>query len=175
MQIDLTERIDAAKRLTREWAERAGFKAPPRDDDAAPLTKRAADVRRILMVADFGCQERHVHALIEALLGERIAVPMRDVSADYLSKEPFVIGSILVPVIHEARAGMVVRLSGSGNAGLRKSSGALCDSHYQQRNVRPATDDEIDDYFAEFFGLRANPADEPQVAGETITEFEAPF
>lgn len=174
MKIDVTERIATAKRLTAEWAERAGYKKPP-PDSIEPLSKRANDVRRILMVADFGCQERHVLALMEALLEERIPVPVRNVSVDYLAREPFVIGSLLVPVQYDARPGLVVKLSQSGNAGLRKSNGELHQNHFQQHSVRPATDDEIDEYFAEFFGLRTNPADEPQVDGEQVGDFETPF
>ena len=169
MQIDVTERIATAKRLTSEWAERSGYKNPI-PDAAEPLSKRANDVRRILAVANFGCQERHVHALMEALLDERLPMPKREVGADYLSREPFVIGSVLVPVNFDERSGLVVKLSQAGNAGLRKSNGELHNNHFQQHSVRPATDEEIDDYFAEFFGLRTNAADEPQIAGEAVAD-----
>lgn len=173
MHIDVTERIATAKRLTAEWADRAGYKKPV-PDAIEPLSKRANDVRRILSVANFGCQERHVHALMEALLDERIPVPDRAVSVDYLAREPFVIGSVLAPVNGEVRPGVVVKLSQSGNAGLRKSNGELHQNHFQQHSIRPATDEEIDEYFAEFFGLSTNPADEPQVAGEAVAELNEP-
>lgn len=174
MKIDVTERIATAKRLTSEWAERAGYKKPLPEDDIV-LSKRANDVRRILAIADFGCQDRHVHMLMEALLGERLPAPTRAVSVDYLAREPFVIGSLLVPVQYDSRVGLVVKLSQSGNAGLRKSNGELHQNHFQQHSVRPATDEEINEFFAEFFGLQTNPADEPQIEGERVEGFEAPF
>lgn len=165
MVIDVSAQVETAKRLTREWAERAGYQQAETDPEIK-LTKRAEDCRRILMASSFGCQERSVHLLIETLLGEKLNVPSRAVMVEYRAREPFAIGSVLVPVNNHdgsgiLRPGLVVRLSGSGNAGLRKSSGEMHNNHYQQHDLRPATVEEIDAYYSEFFGLSVNPADMP--------------
>jgi hypothetical protein len=178
MQIDVTERVESAKRLTRDWADRAGY-LKPAEDDEPEYSKKARDLARILGTSSFGCQQRHVHALLEVLTGEKIPAPTSPVLADYRSKEPFVVGSVLVPVsgpygAHDLRAGMVVRRSEKGNAGLRKSNGEMHGAHYPQQNLRPATDEEIDAYFAEFFGLAVNPADEPPPPEEIPDEVTVP-
>jgi hypothetical protein len=173
MQIDVSAQIETAKRLTREWAERAGYKQPL-EEPAVEMSKRARDCQRVLAASSFGCQDRNVHLLIEAVIGEKIQMPKRREMVDYLSRERFAIGSVLVPAnsydMRATRAGLVVRVSGSGNAGLRMSSGEMHTNHYQQHDLRPATDEEIDAYYSEFFGLSVNPAD---VADEPIHELAA--
>lgn len=169
MKIDVTERVEIAKRLTREWAERAGYKQPAKDD--VEISKKANDLRRVLSVSDFGCQSRNVRALLEVLIDEKIPEPERS-TADYQFREPFVTDIVLVPLRAGSRAGLVTRVSGPGNAGLRSSNGSLQEQHYQQYDVRPATDEEIETYFAEFFGLVANPDDAP---GAIDTSDEIPF
>jgi len=175
MQIDVTKRVDAAKEITRAWADRAGYQKPPEADANSQISEKAKNLRRILGVADFGCQERHVHAICEVLLGEKIPSTPRKGFADYLRAERFTIGSVLVPVNvnNEPRAGLVTRLSGSGNAGLRMSNGAMHNNHFQQRDLRPATDQEIDEYFSEFFGQTVHP-DDAASATESMDE-EIPF
>lgn len=174
MQIDVSERIDTAKRITREWAERAGYKQPLPDADE-PISKRANDIRRILGASSFGCQERNVHLLVEAIIGEKIPEPKRKVMAEYLERVPFAIGSILVPVRIDERTGIVTRTSQAGNAGLRKSNGEMHNSHYQQNDVRPATDEEIEAYFSEFFGVSLNEEDAPAALDdEPITALAPP-
>lgn len=168
MQIDVSAQIEKAKRLTSEWAERAGYKRPPEDAEVA-ISKKANDLRRVLAASSFGCQERNVHALLEVLIDEKIPPVKKRDMVDYAAREPFSIGSIMVPVnvydgTQYARPGLVTRLSQSGNAGLRKSNGEMHNNHYQQNDLRPATDEEIDAYFAEFFGLAVNPADAAPIA-----------
>jgi hypothetical protein len=170
MQIDVSAQIETAKRLTREWADRAGYKRPPEETEAL-ISKKANDLRRILAASSFGCQERNVHALLEALIDEKIPLATKRALVDYAAKEPFAVGSILVPAnVYDgsqyARAGIVTRLSQSGNAGLRKSNGEMHNNHYQQNDLRPATEDEIDAYFSEFYGISVNPADVPPVETE---------
>ena len=164
MKIDVSERINEAKSITAAWAEKAGYQKPEPETLEA-ISGRARDVRRVLSVSNFGCQERQVHALCEALLGEKIPEPKRRTMAEYLERVPFAIGSVLVPVVDGTsdRPGVVSRVvsrvASTGNAGLKMSNGCVSDRYSSQRNVRPATDEEIETYFAEFFGLAANPLD----------------
>lgn len=171
MQIDVTDRIETAKRLTAEWADRAGYKKPL-DDGETDLSPTARNLRRILSVSDFGCQTKNVHALLKVLIGEDFPAPVQRRMADYLNREPFAIGSVLVPISYDQRAGIVTRVSGSGNAGLRKSNGEMHNNHFQQSDLRPATDEEIDAYFAEFFGVANNPDDQP---GADDNDYDIPF
>lgn len=163
MIVDVSAQIENAKIATKSWADRAGFKAP----DAVPenISKQASDIRRILAVSDFGRQARNVHSLCEALIGESIPIPEKKVGVDYEERVPFKIGSVLFPV-RSGRVGLVVRVSQSRNAGLRLSNGEI-GKYYSQSEVRPATDDEIDQYYREWFGLIVNEADreapEPEV------------
>lgn len=174
MQIDVTERINEAKRLTREWAEQAGYKAPIPEPEHK-ISDKARNVRRVLAVSDFGCQARNVHALCEALLGEGIPGAPKRPFAEYLQSVPFAIGSVLVPTQPgDDRPGLVTRTSHNGNAGLRLSNSELHQKHWKQRDLRPATDEEIEAYFAEFFGVAINPADVPEVADEPVDEL-TPF
>lgn len=167
MKIDVTARIADCIRLTEEWSAAAGYKQPVPPVEAA--SKKANDLRRILAVSDFGCQQRNVHAILEAIIGEPIPFVENKPSADYVQRVPFAVGSCLVPVgHHEQRPGVVNRLSARGYAGLRKSNGELHNNHFQQHDLRPATPAEIEAYYSEFFGVTLNPADavEPDAASD---------
>lgn len=159
MQIDVTEQIETAKRLTNEWAERAGYLAPD-DTDADALSQKARDLQRVMNVSSFGCQQRHVHKILEILIGEQFPIDDRPRLVDYQRVEPFQIGSILVPMREgSSRPGLVTRVSQSRNAGLRLSNGNGHQQHWSQHDLRPATDDEIETYYLEWFGIETNPAD----------------
>ncbi len=175
MQIDVSERITESKRITAEWASAAGYKQPE-PEPKEEISERVRNVRRVLGVSSFGCQDRNVHMLCEALIGEKIPMPKKRDMAEFLNAVPFAVGSVLVPVDGTVpRPGIVTRSSVRGNAGLRWSNGDMHPQYSSQRNVRPATDEEIDTYFAEFFGVEINPLDASNPMDDEIEELGTPF
>ena len=182
MQIDVTEKIDGAIVTTREWAEEAGYRSP---DSSAPesMSERARNVARVLSVSSFGCQDRNVKALLEAVLGEKLPDHRRHHFYCYENPSAgFKQGTILVPADPrqeggEGRPGMMMRVSKNGNVGLRYSNGEYASQYHGLPAVRPATEQEIRDYFAEFYGLQVSPFDTIEEPDETSEEpdFEDPF
>ena len=161
MQIDVSKQIEDTAALTSEWAIRSGYIAPPEDSEDKVSTK-AINAMRVLSVSDFGCQQRNVHALISAILGEKLPA-LKTVDAEYLTACNPPVGAVLLKVKtrgeYTPRAGRVTRVSKNGNVELRYSNSATSEQCFNLKDVRPATLSEIKTYFSEFYGLSVNPDD----------------
>lgn len=164
MQIDVTDQIDKAIAATAAWADDVGFQAPEAAG-AEVFSKKARDVARILSASEFGCQERQVRALVEILIDEKLPAFTRGKAFDYANPGAgFRQNTVLVPLDYRyeggvGRPGLMLRVSKSGNVGLRLSNGEMSAQYHGLSAVRPATEQEIRDYFAEFYGLQISPFD----------------
>lgn len=172
MIIDLTDRIKEAKAATAAWATEAGFVAPPSPEAEEQSSKRARDIARILKASSFGCQQRNVKLLVEAITGE--SIPYEEKSRRFTYENVAVgchVGTIVVAEHTTGRAGMVMRLSqGQGRPGIRYASGEV-EGHYPDiRDIRPATEDEIEQFFSDFFSLSASAFE-----ASDVDEDEGPF
>jgi len=175
MIIDVAQRIAEVKAITAQWALDNGY-VPPAEEPEIELSEMGRNLKRILDASDFGCQQRNVAAILSVISGDKIKVDnSHEARAEYLgSPTGFPFNLALVPIANAPygdamRTGVVFRTSSSQNAGLRQSNGQMAQQHYRRESVRPATEQEIEQYFREFFGLEQNPRDVEQ------SEMETPF
>jgi len=169
MQIDLTGQIAGVKQATKAWAERVGY-TPPLPTPELTLSTKARNVVRVLEVSSFGCQQESVRALCAVLLDEELPKPKRHLPESFLYAHggSIELGIMLATV--DNKVGFCYRKSASGKYVLRLSDWSDLGRTLRISDVRPASDDEIDSWFSEYFSVHIR-----FEAGKTIPPVEDDF
>ena len=162
--MDIEDRVKSSVVTTQAWAKASGYREPGEEGGASKMSQKARNCQRIINKSDFGCQQRNVALLVSAMIGEEFDVASsrshQSGPCEYLKPLPPKEGVALAYVgetnsfghqMDHGAVGMYCHISANGNAQIRMATGEINGQHLNFSFLRPATEEEISTYYADFY------------------------